>query len=127
MYQDYTNNLKGKKEKMINVQEAQFPTFDLSDNDNLVPLEQNNRRHMELLMDVPVNIRVQVGKTKRTMRDIMKLEQGSVIQLNKQAGAPVDVIANDQLIARGDVIVTDDKFSVRLTEISTNKIISSGK
>ncbi|MBQ9982310.1 MAG: flagellar motor switch protein FliN [Oscillospiraceae bacterium] len=127
MYQDYANNLKGKKEKMINVQEAQFPTFDLSDNDNLVPLEQNNRRHMELLMDVPVNIRVQVGKTKRTMRDIMKLEQGSVIQLNKQAGAPVDVIANDQLIARGDVIVTDDKFSVRLTEISTNKIISSGK
>lgn len=127
MYQDYANNLKGKKEKMINVQEAQFPTFDLSDNDNLVPLEQNNRRHMELLMDVPVNIRVQVGKTKRTMRDIMKLAQGSVIQLNKQAGAPVDVIANDQLIARGDVIVTDDKFSVRLTEISTNKIISSGK
>lgn len=127
MYQDYTNNLKGKKEKMINVQEAQFPTFDLSDNDNLVPLEQNNRRHMELLMDVPVSIRVQVGKTKRTMRDIMKLAQGSVIQLNKQAGAPVDVIANDQLIARGDVIVTDDKFSVRLTEISTNKIISSGK
>lgn len=127
MYQDYANNLKGKKEKMINVQEAQFPTFDLSDNDNLVPLEQNNRRHMELLMDVPVNIRVQVGKTKRTMCDIMKLAQGSVIQLNKQAGAPVDVIANDQLIARGDVIVTDDKFSVRLTEISTNKIISSGK
>lgn len=127
MHHDSNNNLKGKKVKMINVQEAQFPRFDISDNDKLDSSELNTKRHMELLLDVPVDIRVQVGKTKRTMGEIMRLAQGSVIQLNKQAGAPVDVIANDQLIAKGDVIVMDDKFGVRLTEISTNKVVSVGK
>ncbi|MBE6841620.1 MAG: flagellar motor switch protein FliN [Ruminococcus sp.] len=127
MHHDINNNLKGKNAKMINVQEAQFPRFDISENDKLDSSELNTKRHMELLLDVPVDIRVQVGKTKRTMGEIMRLSQGSVIQLNKQAGAPVDVIANDQLIAKGDVIVMDDKFGVRLTEISTNKVVSVGK
>ena len=127
MHHDINNNLKGKNAKMINVQEAQFPRFDISENDKLDSSELNTKRHMELLLDVPVDIRVQVGKTKRTMGEIMRLSQGSVIQLNKQAGAPVDIIANDQLIAKGDVIVMDDKFGVRLTEISTNKVVSVGK
>lgn len=127
MHHDSNNNLKGKNAKMINVQEAQFPRFDISENDKLDSSELNTKRHMELLLDVPVDIRVQVGKTKRTMGEIMRLSQGSVIQLNKQAGAPVDIIANDQLIAKGDVIVMDDKFGVRLTEISTNKVVSVGK
>lgn len=127
MHHDINNNLKGKNAKMINVQEAQFPRFDISENDKLDSSELNTKRHMELLLDVPVDVRVQVGKTKRTMGEIMRLAQGSVIQLNKQAGAPVDVIANDQLIAKGDVIVMDDKFGVRLTEISNNKVVSVGK
>ena len=127
MHHDINNNLKGKNAKMINVQEAQFPRFDISENDKLDSSELNTKRHMELLLDVPVDIRVQVGKTKRTMGEIMRLSQGSVIQINKQAGAPVDIIANDQLIAKGDVIVMDDKFGVRLTEISTNKVVSVGK
>ncbi len=121
------DNTKGNKKKMVNVQEAQFPRFDINDNDKVVLEENDVRKHMGLLMDVPVNIRVEIGRTRKTMSEIMQLAQGSVIKLNKQAGSPVEVIANNQSIAKGDVVVIDDRYGVRLTEISSHKIISVGK
>ena len=67
---------------------------------------------MDLLMDVPLSVTVEIGKTRRKMRDIMEFTQGTVIDLEKQAGAPVDIVVNGQLIARGDVVVIDDIFGV---------------
>ena len=68
-------------------------------------------------MNVPLNVAIEVGKTKKKIKDIMDFTQGTVLELEKQAGAPVDIIVNGQLIARGDVVVIDDNFAVRVTGI----------
>ncbi len=101
----------------INVQSASFPSFAGSTNGGGIPLLNGN---IDLLMDVPLNVTVEIGKTRRKMRDIMEFTQGTIIDLEKQAGAPVDVVVNGQLIARGDVVVIDDNFGVRITEIVGN-------
>lgn len=72
-------------------------------------------------MNVPLNVSVEIGSTKRKIKDIMEFGQGTVIELDKQAGAPVDIVVNGQLIARGDVVVIDDNFAVRVTEILGTK------
>lgn len=101
----------------INVQSAQFPSFAGQNGAGGISLLQGN---MDLLMDVPLNVTIEIGKTRKKMRDIMEFAQGTVIDLEKQAGAPVDVVVNGQLIARGDVVVIDDNFGVRITEIIGN-------
>ncbi|MCM1226938.1 MAG: flagellar motor switch protein FliN [Clostridium sp.] len=101
----------------INVQSAQFPNFSNQDSLGGISLLQGN---MDLLMDVPLNVTIEIGKTRKKMRDIMEFSQGTVIDLEKQAGAPVDIVVNGQLIARGDVVVIDDNFAVRITEIVGN-------
>lgn len=101
----------------INVQSASFPSFAGSANGGGIPLLNGN---IDLLMDVPLNVTVEIGKTRRKMRDIMEFTQGTIIDLEKQAGAPVDIVVNGQLIARGDVVVIDDNFGVRITEIVGN-------
>lgn len=101
----------------INVQSAQFPSFSNQIGPGGASLLQGN---MDLLMDVPLNVTIEIGKTRKKMRDIMEFAQGTVIDLEKQAGAPVDIVVNGQLIARGDVVVIDDNFGVRITEIIGN-------
>lgn len=101
----------------INVQSAQFPSFAGQSGMGGLALLQGN---MDLLMDVPLNVTIEIGKTRKKMRDIMEFAQGTVIDLEKQAGAPVDIVVNGQLIARGDVVVIDDNFGVRITEIVSN-------
>ncbi len=101
----------------INVQSASFPSFAGAQNGVGAPLLNGN---IDLLMDVPLNVTVEIGKTRKKMRDIMEFSQGTIIDLEKQAGAPVDIVVNGQLIARGDVVVIDDNFGVRITEIVGN-------
>lgn len=105
------------KTKSINVKEATFPDFSAGDNSKTVKSED----YTPLLMNVPLDVRVEIGRAKLRMRDVLNLGQGSIIRLEKQAGAPVDVIANNQTVARGDVIVIDDNFGVRITEIISNR------
>lgn len=106
----------------INVQSAQFPNFSNQGSVGGLSLLQGN---MDLLMDVPLNVTIEIGKTRKKMRDIMEFAQGTVIDLEKQAGAPVDIVVNGQLIARGDVVVIDDNFGVRITEIIGNNTFAS--
>lgn len=103
-----------KQSKDVHVQSAQFPNFTNQPAPNAPPLKKAN---MGLMMNVPLSVSVEIGKTKRKIRDIIEFTQGTVIELEKQAGAPVDVVVNGQLIARGDVVVIDDNFGVRITEI----------
>ena len=105
------------KTKSINVKEATFPDFSAGDNGKTTKSED----YTPLLMNVPLDVRVEIGRAKLRMRDVLNLGQGSIIRLEKQAGAPVDVIANNQTVARGDVIVIDDNFGVRITEIISNR------
>lgn len=97
----------------INVSPSAFPKFDDSGEETGSVMGGN----MDLLMDVPMNVCIEIGKTKKKMREIMNFTQGSVIAIDKQAGSPVDITVNGQLIARGDVIVIDDNFGVRITEL----------
>lgn len=73
--------------------------------------------NLELLMSVPIQITVELGKTSKKIKDIAELTLGNIVELDRQAGDQVDVIANGRLIARGDVVVVDDNYSVKITEI----------
>lgn len=74
---------------------------------------------LEFILDVPLQIAVELGRTRMFINDLLKLGQGSVIELTKFAGETLDIMANQKLIARGEVVVTNEKYGVRLTEIVT--------
>ena len=69
------------------------------------------------MLDIPLQVTVQLGKTKRTVKEILELSSGSIIELDKLAGEPVDIHINDRLIAQGEVVVIDENFGVRVTDI----------
>ena len=72
---------------------------------------------LDFLMDVPLDVTVELGRKKLRIVDLLALSKGSVIELDKVAGEPLDVRVNDQLVARGEAVVVNDKFGVRLTDI----------
>ncbi|NLP27015.1 MAG: flagellar motor switch phosphatase FliY [Clostridiales bacterium] len=114
--QPQSNHSVRIRNSSVSVQETQFPNFSENTDNSVLssPLLKNN---MDLLMNVLLDVSIELGKTKIKMKDILDFAQGTVINLEKQAGAPVEVIVNGQLIARGDVVVIDDNFGVRITEI----------
>ena len=105
----------------VNVQNAQLHQFEAMD----FGLPTDQQDNLKLLMGVPLEISVEIGTAKRKVKDILEFTQGTIIELERQAGAPVDVVVNGNLIARGDVVVIDDNFAVRITEIVKNKIMDS--
>ena len=105
----------------VNVQNAQLHQFDAMDFG--IPADQKD--NLKLLMGVPLEISVEIGSAKRKVKDILEFTQGTIIELERQAGAPVDVVVNGNLIARGDVVVIDDNFAVRITEIVKSKFMDS--
>jgi flagellar motor switch protein FliN/FliY len=72
---------------------------------------------VDFLLDVPLTITVEVGRTKMLINDFLQLGQGSVIELNKLIGQPLEILVNEKLIARGDVVVVNEKYGIRLTDI----------
>lgn len=105
----------------VNIQNAQLHQFDNVD----FGLQSDQQDNLKLLMGVPLEISVEIGTAKRKVKDILDFTQGTIIELERQAGAPVDVIVNGNLIARGDVVVIDDNFAVRITEIVKSKFMDS--
>ena len=89
---------------------------------------QTIHENLGLIMDVPLKVSVEIGRTKRRLKDVLNFGNGMVVELDKQADAPVDIIVNGQLIARGEVVVIDDNFGVRISEIvNTRSIIGNGE
>ena len=76
-----------------------------------------NPSSIELLRDVPLVVQAELGKSKRLVRDILRLQVGHVLELDKEAGEPVDVLVNNKRIARGEVVEIDGRYGVRITEI----------
>lgn len=74
-------------------------------------------RNLALILDIPLRVTVELGRTKMVVADLLNLGQGSVIELNKLAGEPMEVLVNDKLVARGEAVVVNEKFGVRLTDI----------
>lgn len=87
---------------------------DLSSNQTEISVDQHN---LNMLLDIPLKVSVELGRTKKTIKEILELTSGSIIELDKLAGEPVDIHVNDKLIAKGEVVVIDENFGVRLTDI----------
>lgn len=82
------------------------------------PLPANN---IDLLLDVSMRVTVELGRTRMQLAQILELQHGSVVELDRLAGDPVDIFVNDCMVARGEVVVVDDKFGVRITEMVSSK------
>jgi len=80
-------------------------------------MSNNEGNNIDLLMDVFLKVTVELGRTRMQLRQVLELQQGSVVELDRLAGDAVDVYVNERLLARGEVIVVDDKFGVRVTEL----------
>jgi len=76
-----------------------------------------NVRDIDFLLDIPLEITVELGRTKMLIKEILQLGQSSVVELEKLAGEPMEILVNNKLIAKGDVVVVNEKFGVRLTDI----------
>ena len=84
------------------------------------PTPDSGRRedvNLDVLLDVPVTIAMEIGRTKINIRNLLQLTQGSVVELDRLAGEPMDVLVNGTLIAHGEVVVVNDKFGIRLTDV----------
>lgn len=77
------------------------------------------RNDIDMILDIPVQMTVELGRTKIAIRNLLQLAQGSVVELDGMAGEPMDVLVNGCLIAQGEVVVVNDKFGIRLTDIIT--------
>jgi len=80
--------------------------------------------NLEILLDVPVSLTVELGSCQMPMRNVLQLAVGSVVQLDKLASAPVELFVNRKLIARGEVVVVEDRFGIKVTEIVGNALLS---
>ena len=74
-------------------------------------------KNIDFILDIPMQVTVQVGSTKMVIRELLQLGQGSVIELEKLAGEPMEVLVNNKLVARGEVVVVNEKFGIRLTDV----------
>ena len=81
--------------------------------------EIGNAKSLDLILDIPLTVTVELGRSKMLINDLLQLGQGSVIELTKLVGEPLEVLINQKLVARGEVVVVNEKFGVRLTDIVT--------
>ncbi|USK86590.1 flagellar motor switch phosphatase FliY [Peribacillus asahii] len=95
----------------VNVQPANFTSF------QPYQLQEAEAKNLNMLMDIPLQVTVELGRTKQSVKDILELVSGSIIELDKLAGEPVDILVNSRLIAKGEVVVIDENFGVRVTDI----------
>lgn len=96
-------------------------TTQAADRAPLEKLDDEGRSHSEvnldMVLDIPVTISMEIGRTRINIRNLLQLSQGSVVELDRLAGEPMDVLVNDTLIAHGEVVVVNDKFGIRLTDV----------
>ncbi|ATZ95021.1 MULTISPECIES: flagellar motor switch protein FliN [Dickeya] len=92
--------------------EGIFKNFDVQDT-------QGSMQDIDLILDIPVKLTVELGRTKMTIKELLRLSQGSVVALDGLAGEPLDIMINGYLIAQGEVVVVSDKYGVRITDIIT--------
>ncbi|UKA09511.1 flagellar motor switch protein FliN [Photobacterium damselae] len=99
-------------------QEAQVQPAPLEElTDDSTPVSDDERRKLDSILDIPVTISMEVGRTQISIRNLLQLNQGSVVELDRIAGESLDVMVNGTLIAHGEVVVVNDKFGIRLTDV----------
>ena len=105
-----TTHLDSQTSGGTSPQPASFPPVQSSETGG-------SQKNIDFILDIPMNVAVYVGSTKMAIRDLLQLAQGSVIELDKLAGEPMEVMVNNKLVARGEVVVVNEKFGIRLTDV----------
>ncbi|OAS83327.1 flagellar motor switch phosphatase FliY [Metabacillus litoralis] len=95
----------------VNVKPADFTSFEP------MQYQQQEIQNLDMLLDIPLQVTVELGRTKRSVKEILELSSGSIIELDKLAGEPVDILVNSKIVAKGEVVVIDENFGVRVTDI----------
>lgn len=101
----------------VNVQPVQFQSFTQGIN----PVTQ--QENIDLIMDVPLEVTVELGRTKKSIKEILEFSPGTIVELNKIAGEPIDVLVNGKMVAKGEVVVIEESFGIRITDIVKTKMI----
>ena len=103
--------MMGQPQQSVNIQPAQFQNFNVGQA-AVVPQE-----NIGIIMDVPLQVTVELGRTTKSISEILDFAPGTIIELDKIAGEPVDVLVNGKFVAKGEVVVIEESFGVRVTEI----------
>lgn len=111
MYQQPMYQQPAPPQQPVNVQPATFATFQPE------PLGQAEARNLSMLMDISLNVTVELGRTKKTVKEILEFGHGSIIELDRLAGEPIDILINNRPIAKAEVVVIEENFGVRIIEI----------
>lgn len=104
-----------ENEELITVRPVKFQTFEDT------PPNRSIKKNLDILQDISMHVSVELGRTKSSIREVMELEEGSVVELDKIAGEQVEIYVNEKLVAKGEVIVIEDKFGVRITATNIQK------
>lgn len=114
---DWGDALK-EQEASENVESAQFEELESKNDSDPVKADMSPEDiKLDVILDVPVTVSMEIGRTQVNIRNLLQLNQGSVIELDRFAGEPMDVLVNGTLIAHGEVVVVNDKFGIRLTDV----------
>ena len=117
-------------------EEAAIPPAGFSGSADFQPFDPFNHssaegmpRGMDMIMDIPLEVSVELGRVRMLIKDVLALSSGSIVELERIAGEPVDLLVNGRLVARGEVVVIDDNFGIRITEIVSpaDRVSSLGK
>ncbi len=108
-----------EKEKAQSLLAAQSTDASLKDltNEAKAPKKKGTKRDLDFILDIPLVVSAELGRTKLLISELLQLGQGSVVELNKLAGEPLEVFVNGKLVAKGEAVVINEKFGVRLTDI----------
>ena len=114
---DEQQDLKKEKEQDFFSQVATEAKFKDMTEDAKTPRPEGERRELDFILDIPLDVSAELGRTRLLINELLQLGQGSVVELNKLAGEPLEVYVNGKLVARGEAVVINEKFGVRLTDI----------
>ncbi len=109
-YQPYPQQPMYPPPQNVNVQPVQFQNFDISS-------VAQQKENIEIIMDVPLEVSVELGRTHKKIKDILEFSPGTIIELDKLAGEPIDILVNGKFVAKGEVVVIDENFGIRITDI----------
>lgn len=112
---DWDEALKEQQAGAGSFESARFQEF--GEGSRGRPMPSDDEIKMDVILDIPVTISMELGRTQISIRNLLQLNQGSVVELDRYAGEPMDVLVNGTLIAHGEVVVVNDKFGIRLTDV----------
>ncbi len=115
--EDEESSIKKEKENDLLSKSAKTATFKDLTEEAKSPRPDQGKRELDFILDIPLDVSAELGRTRLLINELLQLGQGSVIELNKLAGEPLEIFVNGKLVARGEAVVINEKFGVRLTDI----------